>query len=159
MTTISPMETHSLRKWFIVHFDYNPLTGIFTNRQSGLPSAKKTEKGYLRLKGPSKKAYYAHRIAYLIMEGQWPNQIDHRNRVRTDNRWENLMNADQFLNAQNHGLRKTNKSGKTGVSFCERYKWVAEITRFGKRKRVRGIRSMEEAIAIRESWENEIPKN
>jgi hypothetical protein len=147
------MNENALRKWFLVHFDYNPITGLFTNRVSGIAVSRKHPKGYIVLKGPKKKNYFAHRVAYLVMEGSWPNQIDHRNRVRDDNRWENLLNADQFLNAQNHGLRKTNKAGRTGVSYTKRYGWCAEMTRYGRRIRKRGLGSIEEATEWRERFE------
>ncbi len=146
------MSEQELRKWAIVHYDYNPVTGIFTNRISGIPLNTKHPKGYIQI-DLKKKTFFAHRVAYLIMEGVWPKQIDHRNRVRDDNRWENLLNADQFINAQNHTKRVTNTSGVTGVSFMRGKKWVAELTRYGKRRRIQNLETKEEAIQARKKLE------
>lgn len=150
--TLTPMDQNLIRKWAIVHYDYNPLTGIFTNRISGKPVTSKNPKGYVTIEIKQKK-FYAHRVAYLIMEGEWPHQTDHRNRIRDDNRWENLLNSDQFLNAQNHGLRKTCRSGVTGVAFTERHGWEASLVRNGLRRRKRGMKTKEEAVAHRADLE------
>src|ERR1700679_771404 len=38
-----------------------------------------------------KRRYPAHHIAWLIMTGAWPkNEIDHKNRIRNYNKFENL---------------------------------------------------------------------
>lgn len=152
----SHMDPNTIRKWALVHYDYNPVTGVFTNRISGQPVTRKHTKGYVQIEIMRKK-YFAHRVAYLIMEGVWPKQIDHRNRVRDDNRWENLLNATQMLNAQNHGLRKTSKSGLSGVCWMGKHKWEASLTRNNHRMKKRGIATKEEASAVRDwmlaQWE------
>jgi TnpA family transposase len=43
--------------------------------------------------------------------------IDHINRVRCDNRKENLRKADYQINAINHKKRIDNKTGITGVQY------------------------------------------
>lgn len=63
------------------------------------------------------KCYLAHRIAFFLMTGRWPqNDIDHINGIRSDNRWRNLRAATR---AQNLWNRKAghNKSGFKGVSI------------------------------------------
>lgn len=46
--------------------------------------------------------YYSSRLAYLYMIGQWPkDQMDHVNRIRDDDRWENLREANQSQNSYN----------------------------------------------------------
>jgi hypothetical protein len=147
------MTPKEVRQWAITHYDYNPVTGIFTNRISGVEVRRKHPKGYVVIEIRGRK-FFAHRVAYLIMEGEWPEQIDHRNRVRDDNRWENLLNADQFLNAQNHSLRVTNKTGVSGVCFMKGKGWVAEMTRNGRRRRVISLPSFEEAVEARREMED-----
>lgn len=63
--------------------------------------------------------YPAHRLAWFYMTGKWPSHdIDHRNRIRTDNRFCNLREATREDNIRNAQLSAANKSGFKGVSFC-----------------------------------------
>lgn len=64
------------------------------------------------------------------MRDEWPLEIDHDNRDGTDNRWDNLLDSDRFLNNQNKGLMVNNTSGYTGVSRSLQ-RWQAKITRNG----------------------------
>jgi len=37
------------------------------------------------------KVYKAHRLAHLLMTGHWPERNpEHENRIKSDNRWENI---------------------------------------------------------------------
>lgn len=104
---------------------YDPLTGIFTNLKSG-----KGRKPVGAVVGcPHKdgyttsmidgKNYMHHRLAWLYANGVFPpNDIDHINGVRTDNRLVNLRAAERFENNQN--------IAKAGVWF-EAGKWRASI--------------------------------
>jgi hypothetical protein len=71
----------------------------------------------------------AHRLAWLYVYGAWPaNQIDHINNDRADNRITNLREATNQENNRNVGLRKTNSTGITGVSWHKRLqKYQAHI--------------------------------
>ncbi|MHB9329419.1 HNH endonuclease [Phytobacter ursingii] len=65
--------------------------------------------------------------------GCWPvEQIDHINRVRNDNRWSNLREANNTENAYNRELRKDNASGTSGV-IRARNKWVVRVQVCGVR--------------------------
>lgn len=72
----------------------------------------------------------AHRAAWAVQHGKWPNgEIDHINGRRTDNRMCNLRDANRYQNAQNSCMSSANKSGIRGVSFSNRErKWKAQIT-------------------------------
>lgn len=126
--------------------DYDPLTGVFTWK------SRPPEKGFhLALVGKeagriSTTGYrtifvrgfnwQAHRLAWLYMTGAMPlkNQdIDHRNLVRSDNRWDNLRIASAEQNAHNRRMTKRNTSGYKGVSFdSDRQLWAANIYSYGK---------------------------
>lgn len=77
------------------------------------------------------KKYLEHRLVWLYVYGSFPDcQIDHINRVRSDNRIENLRLAhkNESDNLQNSSIRTDNKSGYIGVSFHQsRKKWQAFI--------------------------------
>lgn len=79
------------------------------------------------------KKYMAHRLAWLYVTGEWPSdEIDHRNRVRSDNRFDNLRSATHHKNTFNQSLRK-NISGVTGVAWdAVNEKWRAHISPNGK---------------------------
>lgn len=115
-------------------FHYDPLTGIFTRLTTTSPRAIAGDiagcqtQGYtvFRVDGT---LHRAHRLAWLYMTGEWAtDDIDHRNRVRSDNRWVNLRAATRGQNLQNSSKRKDNKCGITGVDFdTKRSKWRAQI--------------------------------
>ena len=62
-------------------------------------------------------SYLAHRLAFLFMGEDIPKLVDHKNRVRSDNRWCNLRPANKFVNAQNRSRPSNNVSGHQGVIF------------------------------------------
>lgn len=60
------------------------------------------------------KCYMAHRVIWLYMTGRWPRHfIDHVDTDKRNNRWLNLREAGDLLNAENQ--RKAHKNSKTGV--------------------------------------------
>jgi hypothetical protein len=99
---------------------YNPDTGIFTRLKdsgsrgkAGKVSGTRCLNGYLRV-GVGGEEYYAHRLAWLYMTGEWPmQQIDHIDGVRSNNRFSNLRCADPALNGQNQ--RRAQSDSLTGV--------------------------------------------
>ena len=83
-----------------------------------------------------RKLYQAHRIAWLLMMGAWPEKdIDHRDTNRTNNKWSNLREANDTQNTQNASMKSNNNCGIKGVSFHKfRKKFQAQIQVFGKKK-------------------------
>jgi len=63
------------------------------------------------------------------MTGEWPeHQVDHRNRVRDDNRWDNLRKATRVQNLGNREKYANNTSGLKGVSLHKATnKWRSDI--------------------------------
>lgn len=124
--------------------DYDPRTGVFYWRYA---SSSRTPKGsiagheckrsrtpYIMI-GIDRKVYFAHRLAWLYMHGEWPDgHIDHIDRNPTNNRITNLRVATNSQNHANVGPRCNNTSGIKGVvkqPDCNR--WCARITVQGKR--------------------------
>lgn len=115
--------------------EYQPATGRFIRRVSTAPRAlaggiagDMDSKGYWRVR-VDKKRYLAHRLAWFYMTGVWPAfQVDHKNTIRTDNRWDNLRPATQVQNFQNMRVHKDNVSGLKGASWHKQnQKWRSRI--------------------------------
>jgi hypothetical protein len=130
-------------------FNYDPDTGILTWKtrsadmfrgdqpqrtcdawntlHAGKVAGCEESSGYLGLSAIGKH-YRVHQIAFLIMDGYLPSQIDHRNMDRSDNRWINIRAATHSENGRNRHKQANNKSGFKGVSWHKRAKkWVAQI--------------------------------
>ena len=84
------------------------------------------------------RRYYAHRLAWFYVHGEWPKVVDHWNGKRDDNRLENLRDANDSINAQNRReATPGNTSGLLGVSWNTRdKKWVAQIRIDGKNTQI-----------------------
>ena len=138
-------------------FSYDEKTGILvwkiniSNIKSGTVAGSLDSKGHLRVNFKGKK-YAVHRIAYEIAHGPIPTgmEIDHINRVKTDNRLINLRLATHTQNACNSKIRKDNISGSVGVFWVEsRLRWVATI-RVNKIKKYLGsFKTKEKACEAR----------
>lgn len=146
---------------------YDPETGIFTRIKSNSNAHKagahagsvRPGSGYVYIKiGP--KPYPAHRLAFLLMTGRWPeNEVDHINGDRTDNRWINLRQATRNQNMRNKATYKTNTSGTPGVHFHTRTgRWQARIQVDGKRIALGSFDTQEEAVQERRRAEAAIHK-
>jgi hypothetical protein len=118
---------------------YDSETGMFywlvstSNRVKAGEPAGSISNGY-RIIMVDKRAYRAHRLAWLYAFGSFPvNQIDHIDRDRLNNRICNLRQATNQQNSQNVSRpRSNNKSGYLGVRK-QGDKWVASIYMHGKK--------------------------
>lgn len=93
------------------------------------------------------KKMLAHRVAWAIHYGSWPDeQVDHINGVRDDNRIGNLRGATSSQNKCNAKRRSDNSSGFKGVYFDKRSgSWIARVQKDGKCKNIGSFGSAEEA--------------
>jgi hypothetical protein len=94
--------------------DYNSNTGIFTRRNTGKICSYKTDRDYITISIDSKR-YPAHILAFLYMTGSMPKTVDHKDRNRSNNKWNNLREATTSENSANSKKRKDNSSGYKGV--------------------------------------------
>jgi hypothetical protein len=96
---------------------------------------------------------YAHRIAYAIVTGEQPPPIlDHKNRIKTDNRWLNIRPATKSQNGTNGKLSTRNTSGHKGVFFVKRInRWHARVYSEGKAISLGYFDKKSEAIAARKN--------
>lgn len=91
--------------------------------------------GYLRITVLG-RSYYAHRLAWFYMTGDWPKQIDHINGKKSDNRFANLRSVSNIQNSQNkHKPTSKSKTQILGVSWHKKAKkWQAHICIYKERK-------------------------
>jgi hypothetical protein len=77
----------------------------------------------------NKRAYAAHRLAWLYMTGAWPSMdVDHIDGDSFNNAWANLRLATPRQNARNRKTPSSNKSGVKGVYWVKaRKRWRAQI--------------------------------
>src|SRR5690606_11618117 len=96
------------------------------------------------------RLYKAHRVIWLYIAGEWPDEIDHINGDRSDNRFANLRAVSRAENMRNKRSYKNNRSGQNGVSWHNQdRRWIAYITINGKFKRLGGFINKDDAIAAR----------
>lgn len=101
------------------------------------------------------KGYSAHRIAWLLVHGDWPNaEIDHINGDKSDNRIDNLRDVNDRENHLNQKRRGNNSSGVIGVRyFSPTKRWHAYISIDGKRIPLGNYRYFDSAVAARKAAE------
>ncbi len=114
----------------------------------GSYSLCKDKDGYIVV-GINKKNYRAHRLVWLYVHGELPKcDIDHINRIKDDNRPENLRLVNKSQNRQNINMQKNNKSGLKGVWLHKQNKsWCASISINKKNKHIGCFETKEEAAA------------
>lgn len=67
----------------VLHYD--PETGLFTDLATGVVRGTTNKVGYVIVQ-LRKKKYYAHRLAFLYMEGSFPEKsTDHIDRRKNNN--------------------------------------------------------------------------
>lgn len=137
--------------------DYDPSTGDFRwvcdkGRAKKGDIAGSINNGYRLIKIGQRK-WQAHRLAFLIMEGQLPpHQVDHINKVRSDNRWANLRHATHKQNHENRTVHEMR-----GVRFePDRGKWLVRIKHHGITRNLGRYASLDEAILARRKAEKEL---
>jgi hypothetical protein len=74
------------------------------------------------------KCIDAHRLAFVLMLGRYPTEVDHINRIRNDNRWSNLREVTRSENMLNTcrqlsrsiGVRKQAGRKRFHAYYCVR---------------------------------------
>lgn len=152
MTTfrVAEMITQSRLKEL---FDYNEKTGEFTRIKGVRKSKVGVVAGTLALNGyiiisVDCRRYYAHRLAFLYMTGIIPDQVDHIDRDRSNNKWVNLRQATNSKNGANKIVSSAAVSAFKGVSFHKpRGRWRARIKVNNKEKHL-GLFNDEHSAAL-----------
>lgn len=114
---------------------YDPLTGDLRWKVSRPPRGRIgaiagiiDDQGRRKL-GIAGEEYFAHRIIWVWMTGAWPEyEVDHRDEIKSNNKWTNLRHVTPSQNHRNRGAQKNNVSGYKGVCFdSSKQKWLATI--------------------------------
>lgn len=133
--------------------NYEPETGVFTWRvtrngraRKGSAAGRVHPQGYVHIT-LFNRTYSAHRLAWFYVHGEWPaGDLDHSNRVRHDNRIENLRLATRSQNAANRSIQSSSTTGVKGVRWHKRDKrWEARIEIGGHRKHLGQFTRIEDA--------------
>ena len=128
---------------------YNPITGYFKGISFMLGKYIVGD-GYLQI-GIYKNRYLSHRLAWLYVYGYFPEgDIDHINRIKTDNRIKNLREVWRLCNIRNSKTPRNNKSGVKGVSWNKASnKWESRIGLNNKSKNLGLNIDFVEAVCLR----------
>jgi hypothetical protein len=135
---------------------YDPETGEFHStigkkRRLGWIE-RRIGRSYIKLDFGAYGIHYAHRVAHLLMTGEWPPAfIDHINHDGTANQWSNLRPCTHQQNIWNMKVPEDHPTGYLGV---RRYfnRFLAEMKINGQRLR-ESFTTLAEAIACRLNWE------
>ena len=132
---------------------YHPESGDFVRLTStggggrvGHQSGSLDTGGYRQI-GVGGKHYLAHRLAWMYEHGEFPpEEIDHINGVRDDNRLQNLRLATCSENMRNYPKPLTNTSGFKGVCW-DKYsrKWRVQVKVNKKKLHIGMFAEMSEA--------------
>ncbi len=137
--------------------NYNQYTGVFIWIVGGRNQCnvgdvagtihKTKHYRYISIDG---RKYLAQRLAFLYMKGYCSeHRIDHRDRVRDNNKWLNLREASGVCNMRNCKVPSNNVSGVKGVSLKYTGKWQVQVGLDNKRKYVGQSEDFTKAVAMR----------
>jgi len=121
------------------YLKYNPTSGEFkwnhklsSKTKIGSRAGSISNEGY-RVIGLKGKLYFEHRLAVLMMTGEWPiGIVDHIDGSKDCNKWDNLRDVSQAENMKNKKMPSFNSSGTIGIRQVKSGKWQARINVDGK---------------------------
>lgn len=118
-SAVKPLSQERVQELLI----YNPATGSLAWKLSPGNRIKPGQKagcvksnGY-RVVAIDKRIYYSSKLIWLYMTGEWPSMtIDHIDRNRSNEKWNNLRHISRAHNATNKSLYANNRTGVNGIS-------------------------------------------
>lgn len=98
----------------------------------GTPAGQHRSDGYISI-GVDGRRYLAHRIIFALVNGYYPDEIDHADGDQRNNHPSNLREATRSQNNMNRAVQCNNSSGAKGVYLHRNSgKWHARIKVGGK---------------------------
>lgn len=129
---------------------YEPATGIFRRRKTKMVAGclkPATGYRYVRVCGIQ---HLAHRLAWLYMTGEWPDQqVDHRDCNRANNRWSNLRSASSSQNKMNSSTRCDNALGHRGINRTSSGNFRVRVVAQGRTFHDRVYATLSDAVSAR----------
>lgn len=99
--------------------------------------------------------YFGHNLIWLLTHGEFPPygyEVDHKNRIRHDNRPENLRLATRSQNCANASLQKNNTTGYRNVFWDQdRKQYRVQIRIDGQIKWFGRYNNLSDAAKVAES--------
>lgn len=137
----------------VLHYD--AASGVFTWRITVSSRAVKDDEAgwlcgpYVRIQVDGEQ-YQAHVLAWFYVTGEWPKEfIDHKNLIKTDNRFDNLREATNSQNQANTVPKKKNKHGVKGVAYNKRLgMWNVTLRVDGKQILNTTRKNYDEAVQV-----------
>lgn len=145
------MTDEEVIKYIRENFVYNP-DGTFDRKDRRNSKGSLDKDGYLIIK-IKKKQYKAHRLVYAFFNGKFPEQeIDHINRIRTDNRIDNLRAVTRTENVRNSYVPPNKETGVVGVHISNNTnkKYTIRLN-----KKTYRFYTLEEAVMARKKYRGE----
>ena len=133
-----------LREYILKHFSYQNGKIFRDDRKNSNGSYDKD--GYLiyKIKGQQIKA---HRLVWFLCYKEFPRgEIDHINRIRDDNRIENLRIADRKTQIRNTTRKPNKDTGVIGIYLDKTTKGLLAKYTFHYQNKSYRFRTLEEAV-------------
>jgi hypothetical protein len=136
------LDPKVLRKYFSYHPSghlsrkFAP-TKWHTHLIGKIINGRKHDNGYLTFKFMGQDNLRLHRAIFALVNGYLPEEIDHINGDRADNRIENLREIDRTKNNLNRKNKNYNKTGVPGMYFSTNGYWTGRIRIYGMEYTVR----------------------
>jgi hypothetical protein len=140
------------------NYSVNTLGQVKNNIKNKLKIPFMNDRGYLIVdlyKNNVRKHFRVHQLVGKLFLPNWNNhkELDHRNRIKIDNRLINLRWCSRSDNQRNTKKRDGCSSKYKGVSFNKQGKvWVAEVSR----KTIGRFKTEDDAY---NAWKDYIEKN
>ena len=139
-----------LYKYIQKHFSYNPETGLITRNDRKNSNGSFDKDGYLIIKIKTRQ-FKAHRLAWFLFYGHFPEkELDHINRIRTDNRISNLREVSRSENINNITKYKNKDTNQYGIYLDKSTKGLLAKYTFTFKNKTYRFRNLEEAIRRKE---------
>ena len=139
------------------HFRSDKGQAVANTQYAGKVAGCERKDGYrlIRILGTN---VYAHRVAFALHYGAWPNGlIDHIDQNPRNNRIYNLRDVSLTENMRNQRRHRSNRSGHTGVRrSATSGKWIAYIYSENQHLHLGTFDNKNTAILARQSAELEL---